>query len=158
MKKWLVDNDKLDISQEELEAVLFGSMRARGFGDEYVDRFRMVNKFQQQKRPLIILICGTACTGKSTLAQQLSSRLNLPNVLQTDALRDLLQGYEGAPLQREPLWLGSDGDGAAEGDAASGKDADAGLIPRFQEECLVMRRALDGDLVKVCYSSCSYGT
>lgn len=143
VKKWLVDNNKLDISQDELEAVLFGSMRARGFGDEYVDRFLMVNRFQQQKRALIILICGSVRTGKSSIAQQLSARLNLPNVLSTDVLRELLRGYESAPLHPDPLWLrdslGHDGGGSARG----------ALLREFQEECMVMRRALDGDLVKV---------
>lgn len=32
--------------------------------------------------PLVILVCGTACVGKSTIATQLAQRLNLPNVLQ----------------------------------------------------------------------------
>lgn len=135
VKKWLVDNDKLDISQEELEQVLFNKMRIKGYGDEYIQRFRMVNQFQQQKRPLIILLCGSACTGKSTLAQHLASRLNLPNVLQTDALRCLLTGHNAAPLSRiDSLWNQKD---------------DASLIKVFQEECHVMRRALDGDLEKV---------
>lgn len=35
--------------------------------------------------PLVILVCGTACSGKSTLATQLAQRLNLPNVLQVVA-------------------------------------------------------------------------
>jgi hypothetical protein len=110
-------------------------MRARGFGDEYIDRYRMMNTFQQQKRPLIILICGSACSGKSTLAQQLASRLNLPNVLQIDAFRDLLQGGNDAPLLETPLYMRHDLDSEA-------------LIEAYKEECKVMRRALDGDLVK----------
>lgn len=40
------------------------------------------NRFHHQRLPLIILVCGTACVGKSTLATQLAQRLNLPNVLQ----------------------------------------------------------------------------
>ncbi len=135
VKKWLVDNDKLDLTQDELERVLFNSMRSRGFGDEYIQRYRMMNAFQQQKRPLIILICGSACTGKSTLAQQLASRLNLPNVLQIDAFRDLLSGGDDAPLSETPLYMRHD------------LDSDA-LVDVYKEECKVMRRALDGDLVK----------
>ena len=49
--------------QAELETILFSVMRSKGFGDEFVHRYRMVNHFFQQKRPLIILICGSACTG-----------------------------------------------------------------------------------------------
>lgn len=141
-----MDNSKLNISQEDLEEALFSSMRARNFGQEYIDRFRMVNRFQQQKTPLIILVCGTACTGKSTLAQQLSARLNLPNVLSTDALSDLLRGYPGAPLPEEPLWIRKN-DVSKEIDRRS--PVPSPVVQEFQEECLVMRRALDGDLVKV---------
>lgn len=137
VKKWLVDNDKLDVTQDELEAVLFSSMRAKGFGDEHVRLYRMVNSFQQSKRPLIVLICGAPSTGKSAMAQALASRLNLPNVLQTDALRDLLAGdnSSGSPLPLTPLWAREN----VEGDR---------LISAFQEESRVMRRALDGDLTK----------
>jgi hypothetical protein len=135
VKKWLVDNDKLNLTQDELETVLFNSMRARGYGDEYIQRYRMMNTFQQQKRPLIILICGSACTGKSTLAQQLASRLNLPNVLQIDAFRDLLSGGYDAPLPQTPLYMRHE------------LDSDA-LVDEYKEECRVMRRAVDGDLVK----------
>ena len=112
-------------------------MRARGFGEDYIQRYRMMNAFQQAKRPLIILLCGSACTGKSALAQQLASRLNLPNVLQTDALRELLQGAPlGAPLSEVPLW--------ARQDLSTTTD----LISKYQEESRVVRRAIDGDLVK----------
>lgn len=95
VKKYLVDNDFLDISQvilvqacgalsryvkrtpwflveaacwclqDHFEAILFNVMRARGFEDEYVKRYKMVTKFFQQRRPLIVLICGVPCTGEA---------------------------------------------------------------------------------------------
>lgn len=40
------------------------------------------HRFHHQRVPLVILVCGTACVGKSTIATQLAQRLNLPNVLQ----------------------------------------------------------------------------
>lgn len=39
-------------------------------------------RFHHQRVPLVVLVCGTACVGKSTIATQLAQRLNLPNVLQ----------------------------------------------------------------------------
>lgn len=42
-------------------------MHGQGFGEEFVTRYRMVNQFFQQKRPLIILICGTVSTGDDHL-------------------------------------------------------------------------------------------
>ena len=50
--------------QPELEELLFDIMRSKGFGDQYVRRYRMVTAFHLQRRPLIVFICGTACTGR----------------------------------------------------------------------------------------------
>ena len=46
-----------------MEEVLFQIMHGRGFTDTYVRRFRMVTRFHLQRRPLVIFISGTACTG-----------------------------------------------------------------------------------------------
>ena len=47
-----------------MESILFMIMSSRGFGKEYIERYRMVSKFFQQRRPLIVLICGSPFTGK----------------------------------------------------------------------------------------------
>jgi 2-phosphoglycerate kinase len=39
---------------------------------------------------LLVLISGAPCSGKSTIATLLAERLNLPSVLQTDIMHDLL--------------------------------------------------------------------
>lgn len=49
--------------QPELEELLFDIMRSKGFGDQYVRRYRLVTAFHMQRRPLIVFIGGTACTG-----------------------------------------------------------------------------------------------
>ena len=53
----------VELAQDHLEAILFGVMRSRGYDDTYVQRYKMVTSFFQQRRPLIILICGVPCTG-----------------------------------------------------------------------------------------------
>ncbi|KAK9815940.1 hypothetical protein WJX72_012313 [[Myrmecia] bisecta] len=135
VKKYLVDNNHLDISQDNLEAILFNIMRSRGFGDDFVRRYKLVTKFFQLRRPLIILICGASCTGKSTLAQQLASRLNLPNVLQTDIIYDLIRLSEDSPLQQTPLWERSE-------------LPPTHLVNEFQRECRIVRKGVEGDLIK----------
>ncbi|KAL4452025.1 hypothetical protein ABPG75_007687 [Micractinium tetrahymenae] len=135
VKKHLVDHSRLDITQEELEEVLFTLLRQRGYGDEYVRRYQMVTRFFQQKRPLIILVAGSACTGKSSLAQQLASRLNLPNVLQTDVLYELLRASGMGDLPAEPLWRRAVPPGPS-------------AVAEFQRECGTIRQALDGELCK----------
>jgi hypothetical protein len=49
--------------QAQMEEVLFQIMQSRGFSDMYVRRYRMVTRFHLQRRPLVIFISGTACTG-----------------------------------------------------------------------------------------------
>ena len=55
-----------------MEEVLFQIMQGRGFTDTYVRRYRMVTRFHLQRRPLVIFISGSACTGLLSLAYQFS--------------------------------------------------------------------------------------
>lgn len=43
-------------------------------------------RFHHQLVSLVTLVCGTTCTGKSTIATQLAQRLNLPNVFHENLL------------------------------------------------------------------------
>nr|XP_024393745.1 P-loop NTPase domain-containing protein LPA1 homolog isoform X3 [Physcomitrium patens] len=114
-------------------------MERRGYGAEYIERYKMMTRFHHQRTPLIIIVCGTACVGKSTLATQLAQRLNLPNVLQTDMVYELLRtstdSLNIAPLSSTPLWAR---------DFASSEE----LIREFCRECRIVRKGLDGDLKK----------
>mmetsp|Transcript_20455 Transcript_20455/g.61589 ORF Transcript_20455/g.61589 Transcript_20455/m.61589 type:complete len:709 (-) Transcript_20455:317-2443(-) len=135
LKKFCVDNDLLDISQAQLEEALFSVMRARGFGDVYVTRYKMVSALHLQRRPLIIFLCGSACTGKSTLAQQLAARLNMPNVLQTDIIYEMLRESGRTALEPTPLWLR--------------RLPPDQLIAEYLRECAIVRRGINSDLDKV---------
>ncbi|KAK7263869.1 hypothetical protein RJT34_31467 [Clitoria ternatea] len=135
LKKLLIDNSLLDVSQSDLEANLFKLMERRGYGEEYINRYKMMTRFHHQRVPLVILVCGTACVGKSTIATQLAQRLNLPNVLQTDMVYELLRTSTDAPLASTPVWTR---------DFASSEE----LITEFCRECRVVRKGLAGDLKK----------
>ena len=50
--------------QATLENILFDVMEGKGFGAEYKKRYKMVNQFHQERRPLIIIVCGAPCTGE----------------------------------------------------------------------------------------------
>jgi 2-phosphoglycerate kinase len=39
--------------------------------------------------PLSVCDVCTGCAGKSTIAQQLASRINIPNVMQTDVIYEV---------------------------------------------------------------------
>lgn len=135
LKKLLIDNSLLDVSQSDLEANLFKLMERRGYGAEYIERYKMMTRFHHQRTPLVILVCGTACVGKSTIATQIAQRLNIPNVLQTDMVYELLRTSTEAPLASTPVWGR---------DFASPED----LVTEFCRECRIVRKGLDGDLKK----------
>ena len=84
LKKALVDTDRLEISQEELEMTLFAIMHSSGYGAEFVSRYRLVTQFNSQRLPVIILIAGTPFAGKTSLATLLSERLNAPSLIQVE--------------------------------------------------------------------------
>ncbi|CAH1419647.1 unnamed protein product [Lactuca virosa] len=65
--------------------------RRGGYGQEYINRYKTMTRFHHQRVPLVILVCGTTCVRKSTIATQLGQRLNLPNVLQMDMVYELLR-------------------------------------------------------------------
>ncbi|TYH80469.1 hypothetical protein ES332_D03G134300v1 [Gossypium tomentosum] len=135
LKKLLIDNSLLDVSQSDLEVNLFKLMERRGYGEEYINRYKMMTRFHHQRVPLVILVCGTACVGKSTIATQLAQRLNLPNVLQTDMVYELLRTATDAPLASTPVW---------ERDFSSSEE----LVTEFCRECRIVRKGLNGDLKK----------
>ncbi|KAF5193931.1 2-phosphoglycerate kinase [Thalictrum thalictroides] len=135
LKKLLIDNSLLDVSQSDLEANLFKLMERRGYGEEYINRYKMMTRFHHQRVPLVVLVCGTACTGKSTIATQLAQRLNLPNVLQTDMVYELLRTSTEAPLVSTPVW-------------ARDFNSSEELITEFCRECRIVRKGLAGDLKK----------
>ncbi|KAL8049888.1 hypothetical protein ABFX02_06G048300 [Erythranthe guttata] len=135
LKKLLIDNTLLDVSQSDLEANLFKLMERRGYGEEYINRYKMMTRFHHQRVPLVILVCGTACVGKSTIATQLAQRLNLPNVLQTDMVYELLRTATDAPLASSPVW-------------ARDFNSSEELIKEFCRECRIVRKGLAGDLKK----------
>ncbi|CAI9774978.1 unnamed protein product [Fraxinus pennsylvanica] len=135
LKKLLIDNSLLDVSQSDLEANLFKLMVRRGYREEYINRYKMMTRFHHQRVPLVILVCGTACVGKSTIATQLAQRLNLPNVLQTGMVYELLRTATDAPLASSPVWAR---------DFSSSEE----LITEFCRECWIVRKGLAGDLKK----------
>ncbi|KAL3834645.1 hypothetical protein ACJIZ3_009381 [Penstemon smallii] len=135
LKKLLIDFSLLDVSQSDLEATLFKLMERQGYGKEYISRYKMMTRFHHQRVPLVILVCGTACVGKSTIATQIAQRLNLPNVLQTGMVYELLRTATDAPLASSPVWAR---------DFSSSEE----LITEFCRECRIVRKGLAGDLKK----------
>lgn len=61
-------------------------------------------RLQERRESVIVLLCGTSGTGKSTLASLLAGRLGITTVVSTDSMRHMLRSLhprEEAPL----LWV-----------------------------------------------------
>eukprot|EP00210_Caulerpa_lentillifera_P000231 g225.t1 len=135
LKKQLVDQEQLNISQTELENSLFEQMQMKGFGIDYFQRLKLVNRFVCEKIPLIISICGAPFTGKSVLAQQLAAKCNLSNVLQTDLIYEMLKKRKDSPLPTQSFVSRTDLDG---------RD----LLVEYDRECLIVKRSLEAEIQK----------
>lgn len=83
LKKKLVNSQLFDVNLDEFQSILFNIMNDFGYKEVYKEKYIMMYKFNSNRFPFIILIAGTKCIGKSTLANYLSERLNISNVLQT---------------------------------------------------------------------------
>ncbi|OZJ05377.1 hypothetical protein BZG36_01995 [Bifiguratus adelaidae] len=136
LKKRLVDRDILVISQKDMERELFWLMARLGYGMENIILYRKIAWFHHQRIPLILLVAGTACIGKSTIATQLAERLNLSNVVKTDVVYDLIQSIEKRKTP-DPIWIR----------AARAKEPSV-AAGRFDTAFRDIQLGLEGDLQK----------
>ncbi|KAH9601610.1 hypothetical protein LSM04_004855 [Trypanosoma melophagium] len=90
LKKFLVDQGKLHVTQAELEAATFYTMAQYGFGEAHTRLFPLMTRFYMERVPLLILIAGSGCCSKTFIAHSLASKLNTHNVVSTDLLLDVL--------------------------------------------------------------------
>ena len=125
-KKQLVDREMLDITYAQFEQVLMECAVRRGHGSNLMKTWhRCLALFHAKRVPLVVLVCGTAATGKSQLSRAIAQRLNVTNVVPVDMLAKL------APR---------DGDAAFRWDAA-GDDA-------YADECERARRCVAHEVVR----------
>lgn len=88
VKRHFVNTNRLDTTQEELEAVLRDVMLSYGFGALHAKLLPVITTFYTERVPLVLLIAGGPRTGKTAVAQLLASRLNCSSVLNTEILKD----------------------------------------------------------------------
>jgi len=144
LKKKLIDQGSLNTTQTEMENQLFQILQSYGYGNEYISRYRITAKFHHQRVPLIILITGTRCLGKSWLATQLAERLNLSTVLQTNLVHDLMYTImrDLSPAVSSPYPPPSDV-------SLFYRDLDAPtLLEEYKKECHMIRQGVDTDIEK----------
>jgi len=134
LKKHFVDENILEVKQEDMENLIFQVMKKYGYGDKHISLYKMMTKFHHKRVPLIILICGTRCIGKSTLATLLAERLNMSSVIQTNIVYELMNDMANTP-STEPICFRRYSDKSQ-------------LLEQFKRECQVVRKGVSADIQK----------
>jgi 2-phosphoglycerate kinase len=137
LKKQLVDSNQVELTQTELEQTLFELMRRYGYGQQTIDLYRMISTFHHRRIPLIIMLGGTGCAGKSTLATRLAERLNLPSVLCTDLIYEIL--CTSLPVIKCP---------AGQMIRCHRFDSRRECLEQYDRECEAVQRAMQGFIDK----------
>lgn len=106
LKRKLVSNGLLDVVSSKFQELLFQVMKEFGYEKTFQDRYIMMNKFYSKRVPLIILISGSVSVGKSTIANKLSERMNISNVLQTKIVSFVMSGLK-KEYKFDPFWKGA---------------------------------------------------
>lgn len=64
---------------------------------------QLAMQLHERRLGLVVLLCGTTGTGKSTLASLVASRLGITSVVSTDVIRHMLRGFD-PEKKRDCLW------------------------------------------------------
>ena len=86
----LLQEEKVDISSRRLAALTYECIKQE-VGKDCAQRYLVWQKFFDSGRPLLLLIGGTAASGKSTVATEMASRLEIVRTQSTDMLRQVMR-------------------------------------------------------------------
>jgi len=92
MYQHLMDRGERVITDDHLGQLTYRCLHQdSNYGPEIADRYLTWINFCRSGKPLILLIGGTAATGKSTVATALASRLDIVRYQSTDMLREVMR-------------------------------------------------------------------
>jgi len=79
-----------EVSHRDLERMAAELLSER-HGEGYAERYRVWRARKDSDKPLVILICGPSGAGKTTLAIGLANLLDIPRVVSTDDIRQMMR-------------------------------------------------------------------
>jgi 2-phosphoglycerate kinase len=113
---------RASVSIEALDELVEDALAAEE-GDGAVARYRRWRRLDRLDRPLVVLIGGTAGTGKSTVASALAHRLGITRLTATDTIRHILRTFFPSDVMPE-VHCSSFEAGHGVRDAPAGEDPD----------------------------------
>jgi 2-phosphoglycerate kinase len=90
IERTLLRRRENEVTNDELRELTLSTLREK-YGASYADRYLLWRRLKDPAIPLIILLGGTAGTGKSTLAVELAHRLGITRVISTDSVREVMR-------------------------------------------------------------------
>jgi 2-phosphoglycerate kinase len=97
IEKTLLRREGREVTRSELRELTVATLRKK-YSSSYANRYLLWRRLRQPVRPLIILIGGTAGTGKSTIGVELAHRLGITRVISTDSVREVMRIMFSAEL------------------------------------------------------------
>ncbi len=86
----LIDSRRGNIPDGELQLLVAGLLAER-HGVDYSERYQVWRAWGDLDKPLVILIGGASGVGKTSLATDLAHLLNIPRVVATDDIRQIMR-------------------------------------------------------------------
>ncbi len=90
IERTLLRQEVNEVSRVQLRDLTAQTLRKK-YSQSYARRYLLWRRLRKPVRPLIILIGGTAGTGKSTIGVELAHRLGITRVISTDSVREVMR-------------------------------------------------------------------